>query len=58
MTDPKTLYLEPKCQAGEEGQMWCEDDIWSGRCDVCDYDKDGEPQMHTATQYVRVEKEG
>ena len=40
MTDEphKTIYLEPicpDCDPNSDGQMWCEDDVWSGKCEGC-----------------------
>ena len=26
MNDPKIIYLQPECCAGDEGRIWCEDD--------------------------------
>lgn len=25
MKDPKVIYLQPACCAGDEGRLWCED---------------------------------
>ena len=29
MSDPKVIYLAPKCEDGIDGRNWCEDDIWT-----------------------------
>ncbi len=29
MSDPKVIYLAPKCEDGIDGRSWCEDDIWT-----------------------------
>lgn len=48
MSDPKVIYLAPKCQADVEGRLWCEDDVWSGGQADCD-----DPECkHMPTKYV------
>lgn len=36
MTDPRRIYLQPKCCADMDctGQLWCDHDVFSDTCEV------------------------
>ena len=31
---PPAIWLEPRCAPADEGQQWCQDDVW-GECETC-----------------------
>jgi len=57
MPNPKKIYLQPECCAGEEGRMWCEADIWESLAD-CDCAKKakGIPYVREDVHLAALEK--
>jgi len=45
--NPKVIYLAPICEHGEEGRMWCQDDVWECEC--------GADPKHEAVKYIRAD---
>lgn len=42
MSEPRTIYLQPRCCVDpNEGRLWCEDDVWP--CDDCPENACGVP---------------
>lgn len=44
---PKVIFLAPLCDHGEEGRMWCEDNVWDCKC--------GAVPPHKAIKYIRAD---